>query len=249
MAYALRSLAVTYADGADLHAHDHPWGQLIYAATGTMRVLAGDALWLVPQGRALWAPPRVTHEIEMRGEVQMRTIYVSPERADFLGDSCRAVEVNAFLRELILAIVSTGKLEDAVPEHARLTGVFLDVLRKAEDLPLALPMPRDARALVLANRLRDRPADDAQIETLARKAGASARTLQRIFRAETNMRFAEWRQRLRLLQAVALLGDGASVTEAGAEAGFASTSAFIAAFRQQIGHTPARYKRKNGAQP
>ena len=60
------------------------------------------------------------------------------------------------------------------------------------------------------------------------------------------MRFAEWRQRLRLLQAVALLGDGASVTEAGAEAGFASTSAFIAAFRQQIGHTPARYKRKPG---
>jgi AraC-like DNA-binding protein len=120
------------------------------------------------------------------------------------------------------------------------------VLRKAEDLPLALPMPRDARALVLANRLREMPADDAQIEALARKAGASARTLQRLFRAETNMRFAEWRQRLRLLQAVALLGDGASVTEAGAEAGFASTSAFIAAFRQQIGHTPARYKRKNG---
>ena len=246
VAYALRSLAATYGDGADLHAHDHPWGQLIYAATGTMRVMAGDALWLVPQGRALWAPPRMTHEIEMRGEVQMRTIYVSPERADFLPAVCRAVEVNQLLRELILHVVSIGKLADTVPEHARLAGVFLDVLRKAEVVPLTLPMPRDARALALANRLREEPADDAQVEALARQAGASVRTLQRLFRAETNMRFAEWRQRLRLLHAVALLGDGASVTEAGADAGFASTSAFIAAFRQQIGHTPARYKRKNG---
>ncbi len=246
MAYALRSLAATYSDGADLHAHDHPWGQLIYAATGTMRVLAGDALWLVPQGRALWAPPRLAHEIEMRGEVAMRTIYVPAGRADFLPATCRGIEVNTLLRELILHVVRIGKLDEANAEHARLADVFLDVLRTAEDVPLSLPMPRDSRALVLAYRLRDTPSDDAQIETLARSAGASVRTLQRLFRAETNMRFAEWRQRLRLLHAVALLGDGASVTEAGADAGFSSTSAFIAAFRQQIGHTPARYKRKNG---
>jgi len=31
------------------------------------------------------------------------------------------------------------------------------------------------------------------------------------------------------------------VTAAGAQAGYASTSAFIAAFKQQIGETPARY--------
>ena len=249
MPYALRSLAATYGDGHDLHAHDHPWGQLIYAATGTMRVQAGDAMWLVPQGRALWAPPRMRHEIEMRGEVAMRTIYVAPERADFLAGSCRALEVNALLRELILHVVRIGKLDETDRGQARLASVFLDVLLEAEELPLALPMPKDPRAMAVAMRLREAPDDDAGVDALAGRAGASARTLQRLFRAETNMRFAEWRQRLRLLQAVSLLGCGASVTEAGTEAGFSSTSAFIAAFRQQMGHTPARYRRKIGGQP
>ncbi len=244
MAYALRSLGQSFSDGHVLDTHTHPWGQVIYAATGTMRVSADDALWLVPQGRALWAPPGVRHEIAMRGTVAMRSIYVPPGRAGPLPDVCRAYDVSPLVRELILHIVSRGMLDEAVADQDRLAGVFLDNFATSEQLPLALPMPRDARALALARRLRDAPADDARIETLARETGASARTLQRLFRAETNMRFVEWRLRLRLLQAVAQLGLGASVTEAGAHAGFSSTSAFIAAFRQQMGHTPARYKAK-----
>src|SRR5271166_1051267 len=94
MAYALRSLGQSFSDGHVLDAHTHPWGQVIYAATGTMRVIADDALWLVPQGRALWAPPGVSHEIEMRGAVAMRAIYVPPERAGRLPDICRAYEVS-----------------------------------------------------------------------------------------------------------------------------------------------------------
>jgi AraC-like DNA-binding protein len=69
------------------------------------------------------------------------------------------------------------------------------------------------------------------------------RTLQRIFLEEKGLRFVEWRQRLRLIHAVTALNAGASVTEAGAAAGYASTSAFIAAFRAQMGETPARHAR------
>ena len=61
MGYVLRSDSLTFGDGHEIEAHARTWGQLIFAATGSMRVLAADALWLVPQGRALWAPPEVTH--------------------------------------------------------------------------------------------------------------------------------------------------------------------------------------------
>ena len=81
MGFALRSVGLTYGDGHVLPSHAHDWGQLIFAMTGTMRVEAADALWLVPPGRALWAPPKVLHAIAMRGKVAMRTIYVPPERA------------------------------------------------------------------------------------------------------------------------------------------------------------------------
>src|SRR5689334_8539259 len=71
MSYALRSVALTFGDGHQLHEHEHPWGQLIFASAGTMRVKAEAAWWLVPPGRALWAPPGTRHEIEARGTLAM----------------------------------------------------------------------------------------------------------------------------------------------------------------------------------
>jgi AraC-like DNA-binding protein len=241
MSFALRSVGLTYGDGHVLHAHSHPWGQVIFAATGTMRVLAGNALWLVPPGRALWAPADVVHEIEARGTLAMRTIYVPVESAAALPATCTALEVDGLLRELILHIVGIGLLRGDVAAHRRLAEVFLDRLAAAQRLVLQLPMPRDARLAALAERLCAAPADTRTLPALGRGAGLSPRTIQRLFRAETGMRFVEWRQRLRLIHAITALDMGANVTAAGADAGYASSSAFIAAFRQQMGDTPAHY--------
>ena len=242
MSFLIRTLAATYYDGHHIEAHAHPWGQLIFAATGVMRVRAGDTLWLVPPARAIWAPAGVRHEIWARGDYAMRTLYIEPGLAGRLAGECRAIEVSPLLRELIVHIVRLGMLQDGEPAHQRLAGVAVDQLALAEVLPLSLPLPSDPRALRAADRLRDDPAEAIELADLARHAGASARTLQRLFLEETGLRFSEWRQRLRLLHAAGLLGSGASVTSAGLEAGYAGSSAFIAAFRKQFGCTPARMR-------
>ena len=242
MTFLIRTLAATYYDGHHIEAHAHPWGQLIYAATGVMRVRAGDMLWIVPPARAVWAPAGVRHEIWARGDYAMRTLYIEPGLAERLPAECRAIEVPPLLRELIVHIVRLGMLKSEDPAHRRLAGVAVDELAMAEVLPLSLPLPCDPRALRAAERLREDPAAGIELAELARHAGASARTLQRLFLEETGLRFSEWRQRLRLLHAAGLLGSGASVTSAGLEAGYAGSSAFIAAFRKQFGCTPARMR-------
>ena len=239
----MRSLGVSYPDGYVLRPHAHRWGQLIYAAAGTMQVEAADMLWLVPPTRALWAPAGTVHAIAMRGAVAMRTIYVPPERSAVLPGASHGIEIAPLLREVILHIVSLGLLSAAVPAQAHIAAVFADLVAAAERLPLFVPMPRDARAMRAAKALHDDPARGESAARLARMAGLSVRTLQRIFLAETGLRFVAWRQRLRLIHAIAALNAGASVTQAGAAAGYASTSAFIAAFRAQMGETPARYAR------
>ncbi len=242
MAFLVRTLATTFCDGHHIEPHAHPWGQLIYAASGVMRIRAGDRLWLVPPAQAVWAPAGLSHEIWARGEYAMRTLYLEPQLAAGLTPDCRAVEVSPLLRELILHIVAIGMLKADDPAHARLAGLVVDLLSAADTLPLSLPLPRDPRALRIADRLKDDPADRAELAELARAAGASARTVQRLFLDETGLRFTEWRQRLRLIHAAGLLGGGASVTAAGLDAGYASTSAFIAAFGKQFGRTPARMR-------
>ena len=240
MTFLVRTLAVTYRDGCHVEPHAHPWGQLIYAASGVMRVRAGDMLWLVPPARAVWAPAGLEHEIRARGDFAMRTLYIEPDLSAALPAGTCAIEVSPLLRELILRIVGLQMLRADTPEHARLAGLVVDELVAAEVLPLALPLPSDPRAARAAERLRAEPGGPIELADLARECGASARTLQRLFLQETGLRFVLWRQRLRLLHAASLLGAGASVTEAGLDAGYASTSAFIAAFKRQFGRTPAR---------
>jgi AraC-like DNA-binding protein len=238
---SIRSLAATYYDGYHIEPHAHPWGQLIYASEGVMKVRAGEQFWIVPPQRAVWAPPKTMHEIWTSGTFAMRTLYIAPQLSVLLSPECKALDISPLLRELVLHIVRVGMLDSSTLAHGNLINVLLDQLVDAQSLILSLRLPTEKRARAVADRLQLMPSDDASIDSLAREAGASTRTLQRLFLAETGLRFSEWRQRLRLLHAVALLNSGVSVTEAGFDAGYNSTSAFIAAFRKQIGETPRRY--------
>lgn len=239
--HSVRSLAVTYRDGERIERHSHSWGQLIYAASGTMRVSTDEAAWLVPPTRAIWVPPRVAHEIHMRGYTAMRTLYISPEAAAVLPGHCRALEVSPLLRELVLHIVG-GMLRTDVAEDARLSGVLLDLLARSETTPLGLPLPKDPRARRLAGTLLAQPATQQPLADLARDAAASVRTLQRLFATQTGLSIEAWRTRARLQHGLVQLTTGASVTAAALDAGYASPSAFIAAFKATFGVTPARYR-------
>ena len=76
------------------------------------------------------------------------------------------------------------------------------------------------------------------LDDLARQCGVGARTLERLFRAETGMPFGLWRQKARLLESVRVLVESRSVTQAALESGYASVSAYIAAFKLTFGSTP-----------
>jgi AraC-like DNA-binding protein len=242
MAAIVRSLACTYFGGHHIEPHSHPWGQLIYAVSGVMRVKAAGRLWLVPPARAVWAPAGLEHEIWARGDFAMRTLYIAPKLAGGLPGDCVGLDVPPLLRELIVHIVGLGMLHEDQADHEALARVTVSLLKAPAALPSSLPWPSDRRAVAAAERLLADPSATMELAELARNAGASVRTLQRLFLEETGFGFAEWRQRLRLLHGASLLGEGHSVTEAGLEAGYASTSAFIAAFKKQLGRTPARMR-------
>ena len=71
----------------------------------------------------------------------------------------------------------------------------------------------------------------------------SERTLTRRFEAELGMSFRSWRTRLRLFKAIELLGGGMDVTRTALELGYGSTSAFVYAFRIDMGCSPQAYMR------
>jgi AraC-like DNA-binding protein/quercetin dioxygenase-like cupin family protein len=240
--HPVRGIAQTFRSGSRLDRHTHPWAQLVYAVSGVMQVETPYAAWLVPPTRAIWVPPRMPHEIKMRGAVAMRTLYLTPHDPQGRFAQCRALEVAPLLRELILHIVRLGMLAQDNVEHERLGGLLIDLLAVDETPPLELPLPKDPRARGLAERILAAPGDEATLADLAKGSGASLRTLQRLFMAETGLPLEPWRCRARMQQGLVSLSAGASVTAAALECGYQSVSAFIAAFKRAFGVTPARYR-------
>ncbi len=240
--YLVRSAAATYPDGERLERHHHPWGQLAFCNSGLMRVVSDHAAWLSPPTRAIWLPAGVAHAIEMKGEVATRFLYLAPELAEPLPTDPRVLEVAPLLRELILHILTIRMLHPNTPSQARMAGLLIDLLLAARPLDLALPLPRDRRAQALAGQLLAAPGDPAPLAEHARRAGASLRTLQRLFPAETGLTLEAWRQKARLIAGVTALSGGASVTSTAFDCGYESPSAFITAFRRQFGVTPGRYR-------
>jgi AraC-like DNA-binding protein len=242
MATFLRTLAARYAHGHEIGDHHHGWGQLIYASSGAIHVMAAGRAWLIPAARAVWLPPGTRHRLRMRGATSLRTLYIPPAHCADLPPMPIGILVSPLLRELIQALVRFGHVDGDDRSHRAVGKAMLVTLEHAERLPLALTLPRDTRAKRVADAILAQPDSDRALNDLAASCGASLRTIQRKFLAETGMPLSEWRQVARLMAGAALLLDGKSVTDAALEAGYSGVSAFTHAFRGKLGQTPSRFR-------
>jgi AraC-like DNA-binding protein len=221
--------------------HSHERAQLLYATQGLMRVRTDSGMWILPPRRALLIPPGVVHFWKALSKVTMRSIYIDPAAATSIGEVCRVIEVSPLLRELILALLNEP-IEYPIPgrgEH--LAMLILSELEAAETVPVAIPWPRDRRLLAVCEAIMADPGSGRNIEQWADEAGASARTLIRLFPKETGLHYRQWVQQVHLAEAFARLAEGQSVGEIAAALGYASPSAFSAMFRRILGKTPQHY--------
>ena len=221
--------------------HYHPEDQLVFASTGVMTVRTRQGIWVVPPLRAVWIPAETPHSIAIHGPVSMRTLYFLPRLVRALPAKCFVMNVSPLLAELILHACKFSRLNKSFPVQKRIIEILVDQLEASRSVPLQLPHPSDSRAIRIVQALLADPAEQRTLEKLCKDCGASKRTIERLFLAETKMTFGKWRQQLRLLHAMQRLASGEKVIGAALDAGYRSPSAFIAMFRKQLGTTPVQY--------
>ena len=225
----------------------HRRGHLVYAASGVLSVHTERGTSIVPANRVAWTPAGRTHYHRAHGDTDMRIVFLPASLARLAPDHPAVFLVSGLAREVLLALTgprgdgsAAGGYDDAA--LARLRRVLVDELREAREQPLHLPAPRDDRLRAVARLLQADPADNTSLTELGRAAGASARTLSRLFRDELGMTFYEWRTQLRIYHALVLLADGHDTSHVAHACGWANPSSFIAAFAGVIGTTPGRYR-------
>ena len=233
--------ASEYPGGYRSDNHWHSRAQLVYACAGVVKVTAKQGAWVVPQHRGVWIPARIEHQIESAGAFSMRSLYVRDDSGMELPDECGVVAISPLLRELILAAAEAPQLYDSAGRDGRLMDLILSEIRSLPMMPLHLPEPTDSRLRMITAALQENPADTRTLEQWGKYAGASPRTLARLFPAETGMTFRYWQQQARLLGGLMRLAEGESVTSVALEVGYENPSAFISMFRRTLGVTPGRY--------
>src|SRR4051794_19952316 len=235
----IAAMSKVFKDGHEIAPHHHPRDQLLYSVTGLMRVRTQAEAWIVPPDRAVYLPARVEHSIGIRGLVTMSTLYITPRVRDGLPVAPTVLEVSPLLRELVLALIDEPVIYDEEGRGGALADLIFSEIARARRLPLVIPMPRDPRLLRVCNAMLADPASRRTLDDWADEAGASVRTLARLFDEELSVGFIAWRQRVRFHSAMEAVVAGEPIALVAERNGYRSASAFSAAFRSIMGQPPS----------
>jgi len=203
-----------------------------------MEVSSGQSVWLIPPHFALWIPARTSHRINMPGPVSMRTLYLRTNLTARLEPCCAVLHVTPLLRELIVETVRVGQLRMRNRYESAIRDLLIPQLQNASPMPTFVTLPREERALTVAQAILRNPAQSKTMAVLCAEAGASVRTIERAFHKEVGASFESWRRQVRLTKAVELLVSGYSIKETAFKIGYSQSSALVELFRQTFGTTP-----------
>jgi AraC-like DNA-binding protein/quercetin dioxygenase-like cupin family protein len=235
----IAAMSKTFTDGLEIAPHQHSRDQFLYSVTGLMRVRTRTEAWIVPPDRAVYLPAGVEHSIGIRGLVTMSTLYIAPRAHDGLPVAPTVLEVSPLLRELVLALIDEPVMYDEQGRGGALARLIFSEMTHARRLALVIPMPRDPRLLRVCNAMLTDPADRRTLDDWADQAGASVRTLARLFDDELRMGFVAWRQRVRFHNALEAIVAGEPIGLVAKRSGYRSASSFSAAFRNVMGQHPS----------
>jgi len=221
--------------------HQHRKAQLIYSARGILNCEIEDGVWIVPPQCAIWIPGDLPHSARGAGETECYCLFVEPDAAPDLPQTCCTISVSPLLRELLLKAAGIAELYAPGGREDRLIATLLDELVAAPVEDLHLPMPRDPRLRSLAEMMLTDPTDKTSKADWATRIGMSERSMSRLLLHEIGMGFGRWRRQLHVILALQRLTKGDSVQTVALELGYENASGFVTMFRKAVGKPPARY--------
>ena len=179
-----QSLALPKREGE----HTHFRHQFMYSQKGVIHVTTPTGAWILPPTKSIWISGGTPHALLVKRPVELIILWIArdaPSAPDWSG--CKVVSVSPLIRELLSVCSRQPWDYPPASRSSHLAQVLLEQLEVHEQAPLELPELSDPRAKRVAAMLRADPADRRPLAELASTAGASHRTIERLFATETRM--------------------------------------------------------------
>ncbi len=230
-----------YPDDHVIAPHRHRRGQLISSVTGTLVLTTPQGTWVMPPQRGMWIPPNTVHNVRIIGAARMQSLYLEPDVTGGLPDCCQVVGISRFMRALISEALELPLLYDIAGRAGALMTLIQHEMAQLPVLPLSLPLPRRADFANRCQAFLKAPAAHDAIQHWCEALGMSRRNFTRVFRQETGLSFAAWRQQACLVAALPRLAAGETVTTVAMALGYDNPNAFTSMFTRLLGVPPRSY--------
>lgn len=229
-----------YSKGSSIRTHSHSELQILYVSYGEMQVNSDAMICCVNPGQVAVISPEVDHEIMVVKKSEMASIYIGGlgfEHKSKCG--LTMLPVSPMLKQLIMRTAVLSQDRDFNPqENIYLLGMLFSEIKFASNELGVADLPDDKRARSICKKVLNDPLKKVTLEAFSEHAGASPRTINRIFQRHYGMTFEQWRKKVKLGWAENKIQAGLSVSEVALELGYSTTSSFSYAFKKSTGRTP-----------
>jgi len=237
----IHGLGLELEPGGNIEVHRHHRGQIMTAPAGVVTVKTGGRSFVVAGKNGVWVPEGAPHEVIASTDVKLRNLQISRALAPHLPMSVCPITVSPLFGELLRSAVEGNQWFASGSREAKVLDLLVLEFNPADDLVFTVPEPKDFRLRKICAALQKNPSDNKSLADWADSAGGCTRTLERLFKKETGLTFAQWRRQVRIQEAIVRLHLGQSVTSVAYDTGYENTSSFIEMFRRVTGRTPGQF--------
>lgn len=247
-AVPIRCVFRLHAANTKVTSHRHSWDQMIFSDRGVVRVTTRCAKYTVPPWRAVWIPAGFYHSAVLLENAHLCSLQLLPGCMDSVRDKygdlsswlgCRVIEVCPLLRELVKALAMENIGDISARRYESFCSLILQEIMGAPACPLMVPFPSERRLRSFCDSFMKNPSLARSLGGMAREAGASVSTINRLFHTELGSSFSVWRKQALLAHALALSAQGMTLGEISYRLGYGNQSAFSAMVRQVMGVSPS----------
>jgi AraC-like DNA-binding protein len=233
--------------GREVLDHIHEEHELFLPLQGTIQVkIAGQTLRAGP-GKMLYVPPGIEHSFTSpnsdEGERLIAIVNAKTWQAHGGGESAAAVRsVSQLSKELLFHLLThpqTKAAKSLIATFVETVGEMLETPTGPSGLDHVTGLATDPRLREALRILNSQYLEELAMDDVARSAGLSTRSFNRLFLNEIGMTPKQLVILKRMAYAKTLLKQKRSVTDVAFEVGYNSVSQFIVTFRKVTGQLPS----------
>ncbi|WP_324625377.1 AraC family transcriptional regulator [Acinetobacter sp. MD2(2019)] len=223
-------------------AHACLWGDFNFSLDGMLQLQVGEKQFYAPPNYGLWLPPRTEHSgiAVDQHDTHFICIRLHPELSQQLHAQPRTLNISVFFQHLIKeALLQRTQNQSA---YAHLLHVVFDQLKTAASYDHYLPQTTHPELQLILQQLGRADRFKHSISQILSDFSLSERQVLRLSQQELQLPISEWRNRAKIIEALAQLQHGHSIKRIAYQLGYQHSSSFIEFFKRYTGQTPQKLR-------